>query len=49
MNDLLCSLLGLSVDIMQAIYNFVFGFGTLFGISPPNLRDSFGSIFGCNL
>ncbi len=49
MNDLLCSLLGLFVDIMQAMYNLVFGLGTLFGAAPPSLRESFGTIFGCNL
>ncbi len=49
MNDLLCSVLGLFVDIMQAIYNLVFGLGAFFGVSPPDLPESFGSIVGCNL
>ncbi|MBN2561382.1 MAG: hypothetical protein JXQ75_10680 [Phycisphaerae bacterium] len=49
MDSSFCFFINLSLDVMQAVINVLFSFYSLFGITVPDLRASFGSIFGCNV
>ncbi len=44
-----CALINLSVGFMQVVIDVLYGFWGLFGIATPDMRASFGSIFGCNI
>jgi hypothetical protein len=44
-----CDIINLSVGIMQMIIDVLFGFWSLLGMTVPDIRGSFGSLFGCNV
>ncbi len=47
--NIFCFFITLSFDMMQLVINVLYSFWSVFGVQTPDVRSSFGSLFGCNV
>ena len=49
MGDFWCFLVSGSLNLVQFFIDLLYSFWGSFGVTAPDLHDTIGSVFGCNL